>query len=493
MTFRKLNCAVKEYEVKLTALKNLLERDDRLSSDQILKVILARDAVHAAMSDKKQLYPGRLIKKVNELDESLKECAKSAHWAEPLTDLQSIFNPPKKQWWWLLEPITPKPWWDRYDWLFRLLTLILLTISLSFAIDISNRFVSGGINLLGTFVVAVSSVLTLLAGGGALTKTGQETIEYILTSISVKKHWWDETICFFSLLLCLCMFFLSWKGLPCLADKYINDGNDAYYNKHQYSIAEGYYNLALKLDPENTKVHYKLGNLYREMHDIDKALENYKLAMKNSFSAAADLTGLDLDIAADITGLYIDKKDYTQADKWLREAIKSKASNNQNYTINDKQYKLLHNLSRAYLEQKKYNEAISWLTLGRQGAKGAIDEKKRLKYLENVADPKQKNYWQDLDLQETDEKEKLYTMLYYLGWVRLKQKRADEAKPFLEEAINLKNEEAPAHCLLAQVLEQKDQPAEDKWEQCLSHADQNIPDEDTWIGLARKSQPVEGE
>ncbi len=498
MTTSQLNFAVRKYRYELNHLKYLPKTNSPQYSDQILKVILARDAVHAAMSDKTYPKLRLLIKEVNKLDEDLKECAKSGHWAELLTDLQSIYNPPKKKWWWWLEPITPKPWRDRFDWLFRLGTLILLTISLSLAIDISNRFVSGGINLVGAVVVAVSSVLTLLAGGGALTKTGQETIEYILTSIGIKKQWWDEAICFLSLLLCLLMSLFWCHGLPCLADKLINDGNEAFSNKHQYSIAEKQYNLALKLKPENTKVHYNLGNLYyRKMGNFDKALENYKLAMKDSSpEAAADLTGLDLDIAADMASIYINKKDYTQADQWLRKAIESKKADNQNYTISNEQYKLLHKLSRAYIEQKKYNEAIYWLTLGLQVTEEAIiAQEEILKYLDKVADTEQKNYWQNLDLQEIkDEEEKLYTMLTYLGWVRLKQERASEAEKFLEQAINLKDEEAPAYCLLAQVLEQqKDRQAKDKWEQCLSYADQNNPDEDTWIGLARKSQPVEGE
>lgn len=75
------------------------------------------------------------------------------------------------------------------------------------------------------------------------------------------------------------------------------------------------------------------------------------------------------------------------------------------------------------------------------------------------------------------------------GWARLEQDRHDEAKVALTEAIKLKNDLAPAYCLLAQVQEREGNKngALSKWENCLGFAYQpNTPEEDKWLHLARQ-------
>ena len=82
-----------------------------------------------------------------------------------------------------------------------------------------------------------------------------------------------------------------------------------------------------------------------------------------------------------------------------------------------------------------------------------------------------------------------YDLYKNLGWARLGQARYDEALVALQEAIKLADEEAPAYCLLAQVLEAEESQGEaldDAWETCLRYADSSRPDEDLWLGLARQ-------
>jgi serine/threonine protein kinase len=61
-----------------------------------------------------------------------------------------------------------------------------------------------------------------------------------------------------------------------------------------------------------------------------------------------------------------------------------------------------------------------------------------------------------------------------LGWVLLQQKDYDAAQKTLNEAIALESQIASSHCLLAQVLEARKQPANKEWRSCLS-----IQSEDT--------------
>lgn len=61
-----------------------------------------------------------------------------------------------------------------------------------------------------------------------------------------------------------------------------------------------------------------------------------------------------------------------------------------------------------------------------------------------------------------------------LGWVLFEQKDYDAAQKILNQAIALKSQVASSHCLLAQVLEARKQPANAEWRSCLS-----IQSEDT--------------
>ena len=266
----RLDRAVDRYEKAIAAIE-MADKD--LAVELVLDVLTARNAVQAALEDKSQPNPGRLIRAVKELDARLKTQTNYINQVTKLAEWQAILNPPQKEWWWLLDPITPKPWRDRFDWLWRFCSLILLTASLAFVADISTRVLSGGPDLAGVFGVIVPTVLTLLAGQGALTQNGREGIEYVLTSFKVDKSLWDEFICLATGLL-LGSLILFWYSLPLIADNhYIKLGNEA-YDAGLFIPAEKNYNRALKLNPENTEVYYKLGELYQELPDYNKAIQN---------------------------------------------------------------------------------------------------------------------------------------------------------------------------------------------------------------------------
>lgn len=488
-----LERAVERYEKAIAALEAAAED---LSVEHILDVLVARDAVQTVLNDKSQPHSGRVIRTVKELDLRLKQQAKYINQVVQLADWQGIVNPPEKHWWWLLDPITPKPWRDRFDWLWRFFSLMFLSASLSVVVDISTRFLRGGPDIAGVFAVIIPSLLTLLAGEGALTKTGQEGIEYILTSLKLQKAWWDEIISLGSGML-LVVLIIFWSLMPWIADHYyMNLGNKA-YDAGQFTVAENNYNRALKLNPENTTVYYKLGNLSEELQDYNKAIENYKIAWKGNEPQAAD----------NIATLYLKQQDYRQADEWLARAVEPQKiilALNKPYTIsqkefatltrfgiinreevarvndlasldekqfaaikdraslNDKQFDALKNLAYVYLKKNEYSDVERWLDLGFALTK--------------------------------NDKKKQATMLAYQGWIQLKQARHAEAESQLRKAISQDGKLASAHCLLAQVLEKRNnQPgATMEWEQCLKYASQYNPDENTWIGLALKGLKNQG-
>src|SRR4028119_2096256 len=424
----RLDRAVDRYEKAIAAIE-MADKD--LAVELVLDVLTARNAVQAALEDKSQPNPGRLIRAVKELDARLKTQTSYINQVTKLAEWQAILNPPEKEWWWLLDPITPKPWRDRFGWLWRFCSLILLTASLAFVADISTRVLSGGPILAGVFGVIVPTVLTLLAGQGALTQNGREGIEYVLTSFKVDKSLWDEFICLGAGLL-LGSLILFWYSLPLIADNhYIKLGNEA-YDAGLFIPAEKNYNRALKLNPENTEVYYKLGELYQELPDYNKAIQNYEIAWKGNHLKAAD----------EIYSLYLKQKKYNQADEWLKivleplkilldktpyniskrdirkilsqfnplnpqengeiknfvaaldekqfEVLKKQA------TLNDKQFEVLRELAYVYLKKKQYSDTDRLLYIG-------------LPYTKN-------------------DNKKQATMLTYQGWIQLDQKRYSEAE-----------------------------------------------------------------
>jgi tetratricopeptide (TPR) repeat protein len=487
-TASRLDRAVARYEKAIAAIE-MAPKD--LSVELVLDVLTARNAVQAALEDKSQPNPGRLIRAVKELDARLRQQTNYINKVTKLADWQAILNPPQKEWWWLLDPITPKPFRDSFDWLWRVFSLVLLTASLVFIGDIATRLLSGGPDLAGVFGVIVPTVLTLLAGQGALTQNGREGIEYVLTSFNFDKSWWDELICLATGLL-LGSLILCWFSMPRIADHYIKLGNEASYDVGQFIVAEKNYNRAIKLNPENTKVYYALGVLYQGLPDYDKAIEHYKIAWKGNHIEAGD----------ELASLYFEQHNYQQADEWLLRVLKRQQDllNKNSYNISNRninifpfnskkdgkiqdlaaldekqfkvlkkqatlkntQFELLRQLAYVYRKKHQYSDSDRWLSLGWEWTK--------------------------------NDKNKQATIQAYQGWIELEQARYSDAETLLRNAISLNNQLASAHCLLAEVFEKqnKQNDAYKSWEQCQQYGRRSEEDENHWISLATKSLKSKG-
>lgn len=161
---------------------------------------------------------------------------------------------------------------------------------------------------------------------------------------------------------------------------------------------------------------------------------NYQRALKLNPDYAAAQYNLGL--------LYEDLQDFKAA----KEAYQLAAANGLDAAYN--------NLGRVYIREENYEAAIHFLLSG-------------------------------LDKAQDDEVR--YDVLKNLGWARLGQKRYAEAETYLNAALQINANKAPAHCLFAQVYEgqAKLKDAKNEWENCLRYASERNPDEDAWIALAR--------
>ena len=396
MTTSRLNRALEHYKARLTVLEGAAPR---LSEEQILDVLTARDAVQAALGDKTP-DPAQSLMAVIQLDHRLKRQAAPIAQAIKLAQWRASLNPKEGAWWWSFEATRRPQWWDRFDWLWSGATIVLLTIALGLVVDISPRFLSGGPDTRAIFAVIIQSVLAMLTAGSALTKTGQQAIERILTSLDVPKRFHQEVKLVLAALLVLGLvaFRLS---LPRIAGFYNNRGIENYV-AGRLSSAQHDFNRALKLNPDYVQAHYNLGSLYEDLQDLENAHTEYKIAVVGGLDAA------------------------------------------------------YNNLARLYILEGNYTAAVSLLLDG-------------------------------LGLAQDGEVK--YDMLKNLGWARLGQERYAEADVYLQEAIGLASDKAPAHCLLAQVLQGQEATTRalmDEWKNCLRYASSYNPDEDAWIGLARQ-------
>lgn len=405
MTISQLYSAIKRYEAALTELETELENAvGNLSDEVILSVLIARDAVQAELTAVTQI-PKRKLIAVTELDGSLKKQARSIAQTVQLADWRASFNPPKEAWWWFLEiPIHPL---DRFDWLWSAFQVVFLTGSLSLVVDISSRFLSGGLDVLSSFTVVSQSVLTLLTVGGALTKAGQTAIEQAFLRLGIQQYLWQEIKLGLSGLLLLSLIGFR-ASLPQIAT-YFNEQGLEKYIAGEWAIAQSHFERAIGLNPDDAQAHYNLGRLYEDLQDLDQAKAQYRLALRG---------GLDVAYNA---------------------------------------------LARLSIQNKKYPEAVSLLL---KGLEIATKENDQVRYTLLK-----------------------YALLKNLGWARLKQKRYADAESNLREAIRLDQKSASAHCLLAQVLEERKgapKSALKEWEICLRYANPRYPEEDIWIGMAQE-------
>jgi tetratricopeptide (TPR) repeat protein len=116
-----------------------------------------------------------------------------------------------------------------------------------------------------------------------------------------------------------------------------------------------------------------------------------------------------------------------------------------------------NNLGRLYIMRGAYDQAVQVL---------------------------QKALWQFQSDGKPSEAHTRYNVWKNLGWARVGQQRFYEARSSLDQALALRPDAAPAHCLLGKVyagLGQRPE-AEAAWHSCIRFAHAQDPDEDRWIG-----------
>ncbi|MEO0373364.1 MAG: tetratricopeptide repeat protein [Cyanobacteria bacterium P01_A01_bin.17] len=396
---------------------------------QVLEVLLTRDSIQ---SNLKELPPNAAdLQRLEALDTQLRGTKERIQSIQNLKRWRSLANPDNKidasAWWW---PSLPQS--ARGDWLWSAASVVFLSASASLILNTASRFWSGGFASAGTLAVVTQSVLTLIAGKGALTQSGRQGWETFLKQRHVPEHHWQRWSCMAAGSVFLVVGGVH-RSLPQVATWY-NEWGWSHYEDRQLGTALSDFQTALSLRPDYAAAQFNSGLVYEDLQQYEQAQESYQfvvasdpeevplevwLSAHNNLARLHLLAGDDRE-AAPLLMVAMDRLDIDVVEK--------------DPDIAAVNYNLLKNLGWVRLRQGRHREAQTQL-------------EEAIAFEQEV-----------LQVQaSTDES------------------LSDVALP----------NRAAAYCLLAQVADAQKRVADADiaWEQCLLNANLGNSDEDTWVGV----------
>jgi len=333
------------YEAAIAQLTQAIAetKPDAVLLPVILEALAARDALQTQLLAASAVT-GEALSLIAQLDQHLKDQAATIERCLKAVDWQTSFSPPVTAWWWTLKPTSPNAWWNQ-DWIWQAVSITCITVAVGLFGDVSTRFLKGGPDTLGAIAVSAQSIGALLTAGGALTVAGQEANKRLLNRLQIPDRYWHTVGAGGSLLLLLSAVGLR-TSLPQIASLY-SDWGFQKYKQGDWGSAEELYQRALQLNPDNDQASFRLGVLYEELQDSEKARSNYRLAVRAGIpDAVNNFSRLSL----------LDKKP-APAIPLLLKALEKEAE-----LPPESRYSLLKNLGWARLQQRDYGEAEDRLT-----------------------------------------------------------------------------------------------------------------------------------
>ncbi len=301
----RLEEAIESYK---KAIENLdfVEADDYQS--RVLNILTARDNVAQILNEIRSLpINSNEFSHLGKLDQLLKNKAKEIIGnigRTTFVNFQKTILPPVNSWWWFLDELQFNPIWT-------ILAGIFITLSLTFTVEISGRFLGTGPNFIGVFSTVSQVFLTLLASS-TFTKIGREWIEKILFNVGFAWKFREKSKAGFSLGVLIIVLALRFS-LPSIAIYYNNWGLE-FQKDRDLANAISHYQRAISLNPDYAEAHYSLGNAYEDLFDYERALSEYRVAVS--------IDDKFYDAYNNLARLYIlHKKDYARALKIINKAL----------------------------------------------------------------------------------------------------------------------------------------------------------------------------
>ncbi|WP_445172255.1 tetratricopeptide repeat protein [Microcoleus sp.] len=333
----KLELALAQYTDALTNLKLAKSEPSEI---EILHILVARDAIEEALSEKTQLSVESLAKLL-ELDNFLKQQADAIARGAKLAEWRATFHPSTEAWWWFLEPTSDEEVSHSHplDPLFNGLTIAGLTAVGAYMTNFVQLFSTGGISLVESFGLLGQGGL-LLTVIHTLQNTGQEKIKNLLKKLNISPQFYSQASLGITAMLLLASVGV-YNSLPQIGKWNYREGKKL-YEKGLLEKAQAKYEQAAKIDPNNWEIQIALGQVYESLGDLEQASKEYKAALKRGYPHAFNNLGR----------VYISQKDLITAESLLRMGLQRVPK--EDFQLN---YELHQNLGLVLLKQKQYQAA----------------------------------------------------------------------------------------------------------------------------------------
>ncbi len=269
-TTLELERAIERYEEALGALD---EAAPNASTQQIVKVLLARDAVEEALPEKTKASEQKIAALV-ELDSRLQKQAQAFASNIALAKLRQSLKPPESAWWWFFQAPNQVNPWDRFDWLWNGVTVACLVLAGTFATQTVKAMSKDGMDVLQTLGTISQGAGLVLVTGGALTDKGQQTVKNILTSLKIPPQFHAEATCAASAVLLLGTYGV-YQSLPFVGDMYYQEARKK-YDQGELSKALFLYEQANNFLPERPDINVGMGKIHESLAQFKEAKSFYQ-------------------------------------------------------------------------------------------------------------------------------------------------------------------------------------------------------------------------
>lgn len=362
------------YEMLITALERYQASLDCLSShdyspnkDEVIKILLARDEI-AKLLETNEAFDNSILPKLIELDLYLKERAYRITEVD-LAEYQTYFPSISQTWFDQIEAARNLHPWNRYGWLLKGIRLLIWTVNLALFSTLATRFLTGSSNFWEVAIIALPGIVSLLEIKKEDPKTKNKSFFWwlgLFRNFPKTNKFRKLAALFVSTLfstifsiygLLLFIFLLVWTKQSSFSEFYTEQGKTAQDNQN-LPVAEQKYLKAIALDSDNFDAHFKLGFLYEELQEEDKAEKEYIIAIK----------GKHLPAYNNLAYWYIRQDEFLEAIALLEKSrgLVKKRENLASFkqsTLEEKRefkalkYSLSKNLGWALLETEQNEEA----------------------------------------------------------------------------------------------------------------------------------------
>ena len=268
------------------ALNVLILNITNPSQDCILKVLAARELVQKQLElETDNLTVQDILSKLIELDSKLK---KEAHKLDRVDFFKYGYSLSTNTQAWLLEiEKTKESDESRFEWWLKGIRVLIWTINIALFSTLADNFLTGGSGFLEVALLAFPGIKSLLEDKKEATKREQKSLNRWLkefknfpnlSSLQIFTASFLSAVFSFNGLFLLCLGLIFWQQ-PFISNFYKNIGINQEKNQNLV-LAEQNYLKAIAFDAENYDAHYKLGFLYEELQEFDKAQKEYLIAIR---------------------------------------------------------------------------------------------------------------------------------------------------------------------------------------------------------------------